>query len=61
MRETRSDVATCTAMVARGQDEGQTLVEYVLVVGFVSVALVATLGLLAGGLGDLYNALLTLF
>ena len=43
------------------QDEGQTLVEYVLVTGLVSVALVATLGALAGGLGQLFDTIVAQF
>jgi len=39
------------------QDEGQTLVEYVLVTGLVSVALIATLGALTGGLGQLFDTI----
>ena len=43
----------------RAQDEGQTLVEYVLIVGFVSVALVASLAAFAGGLGGLFDVILS--
>ena len=45
----------------RARDEGQTLVEYVLITGFVSVALIAALAAIAGGLGDLFDAILTQF
>ena len=45
----------------RTQDAGQTLVEYVLITGLVSVALVATLGALAGGLGQLFDTIVAQF
>jgi Flp pilus assembly pilin Flp len=35
------------------QEDGQTLVEYALIILFISVALVASLGLLADGLSEL--------
>lgn len=41
----------------RTNHEGQTLVEYVLIVGIVSVGLLVALGLLAGGLGQTYDAI----
>ncbi len=41
--------------MARAQDEGQALIEYVLVTGLVSVALIATLGAFAGGLAQLFD------
>ena len=46
---------------ARAQDEGQTLVEYVLVTGLVSVALIVTLAALAGGIGQLFTTILQQF
>ena len=46
---------------ARAQDEGQTLVEYVLVTGLVSVTLIATLGSLAGGLQQLFDDIVSYF
>ena len=46
---------------ARAQDEGQTLVEYVLVTGLVSVALIVTLAVLAGGIGQLFTTILQQF
>jgi Flp pilus assembly pilin Flp len=39
-------------------DEGQTLVEYALIIALVSVALVAGLGLLAGGIGAGINSII---
>lgn len=45
----------------RAQDEGQTLVEYVLVIGIVSVALIAALGAFAGGLGGIFDTILQQF
>jgi len=47
--------------MARVQDEGQTLVEYVLVTGLVSVALIVTLAALAGGIGPLFTTILLQF
>ena len=41
------------------QDDGQTLVEYVLITGLVSVALIASLIALAGGLGELFDTITT--
>ena len=41
------------ASVRRG--EGQTLVEYALIVALLSVALIAALIFLAGGVGNVYN------
>lgn len=39
----------------RNEDEGQTLVEYALIIALVSVALVVALGLLAGGIGTAFT------
>ena len=36
-----------------GREEGQTLVEYALIILFVAIALVASLGALAGGIQGL--------
>jgi len=36
-------------------DEGQTLVEYALIIALVSVALIVGLGLLAGGIGGAFT------
>ena len=49
--------AARTGATARTQDEGQTLVEYVLIVGLVSVGLVAALGLLGGELNTMYDTI----
>ena len=43
----------------RAQDQGQTLVEYVLITGLVSIALITTLVLLEGGLATVYNAIVS--
>ena len=37
------------------KEEGQTLVEYALIIALVSVALVVALGLLAGGIGTAFQ------
>jgi Flp pilus assembly pilin Flp len=39
------------------RDEGQTLVEYALIIALVSVALVVALGLLSGKIGDVFTAI----
>jgi pilus assembly protein Flp/PilA len=39
-------------------EEGQTLVEYALIIALVSVALVAGLGLLAGGIGGVFTTII---
>ena len=36
-------------------EEGQTLVEYALIIALVSIVLVAALGLLATGIGDIFG------
>jgi Flp pilus assembly pilin Flp len=43
------------------QEDGQTLVEYALIILFISIALVASLGLLADGLADFINSATALF
>ena len=47
--------------IATGNDAGQTLVEYVLVTGLVSVSLIATLTVLAGGVMQLFDGILAHF
>ncbi len=37
------------------REEGQTLVEYALIIALMSVALVGVLGLLRGGVGDVFS------
>jgi pilus assembly protein Flp/PilA len=37
------------------ENEGQGLVEYALIIALVSVALIAGLGLLAGGINDAFS------
>ena len=39
----------------RDEDEGQTLVEYALIISLVSIALVVGLGLLATGIGGTFT------
>ena len=43
---------------ARAQDEGQTLVEYALVMWLVSIALVASLVLFGGDLVTVYDSII---
>ena len=50
--------AARTGATARTQDEGQTLVEYVLIVGLVSIAMIVSLGLMAGGLDQAYQGII---
>ena len=42
----------------RDEDEGQTLVEYALIIALVSVALVVALGLLSGGIKSAFDAVI---
>jgi pilus assembly protein Flp/PilA len=39
----------------RDEEEGQTLVEYALIIALVSVALVASLNALAGGIDNVFD------
>jgi pilus assembly protein Flp/PilA len=48
-------INTLTARAKRGEEEGQTLVEYALIIALVSVALVAALTLLAGSIGNVFT------
>jgi Flp pilus assembly pilin Flp len=41
------------------REEGQTLVEYALIIALVSIALVGGLTLLAGGIGDTFDTIIT--
>ena len=43
---------------ARTRDEGQTLVEYALIMWLVSIALVASLALFGGDLVTVYNSII---
>ena len=43
----------------RDEDEGQTLVEYALIISLVSIALVVGLGLLAGGIGGTFTKIIS--
>jgi Flp pilus assembly pilin Flp len=43
------------------QEDGQTLVEYALILLFVSIALTASLGLLAGGVENFINSATDVF
>lgn len=47
--------ATNAIAELRNEDEGQTLVEYALIIALVSVALIVALGLLAGGIGTAFQ------
>jgi len=40
-------------------EEGQTLVEYALIIALMSIALVGALGLLQGGVGDVFDNIVT--
>ena len=40
---------------ARKRDDGQTLVEYALIIALVSITLVIALGAMAGALSDVFN------
>jgi Flp pilus assembly pilin Flp len=51
-----------TALQARNErEEGQTLVEYALIIALVSVALTAALTALAGGIEGVFNEILAAF
>ena len=39
------------------KEEGQSLVEYALIIALVAIALVAGLGTLAGGIGDTFDGI----
>ena len=39
------------------KDEGQSLVEYALIIALVAIALVAGLGTLAGGIGTTFDSI----
>ena len=39
------------------KDEGQSLVEYALIIALVAIAMVAGLGTLAGGIGDTFDSI----
>ena len=39
------------------KEEGQSLVEYALIIALVAIALVAGLGTLAGGIGDTFDSI----
>jgi len=43
------------AIAETRKEDGQTLVEYALIIALVSVALIVGLGLLAGGIGDAFT------
>jgi Flp pilus assembly pilin Flp len=50
------------ALKARTErEEGQTLVEYALIIALVSVALIASLNALAGGIGGVFSTILGAF
>ncbi len=40
-------------------EEGQTLVEYALIIALVSIALVVSLGLLKGGISGVFSRIIT--
>ncbi|HUS59412.1 MAG TPA: Flp family type IVb pilin [Planctomycetota bacterium] len=41
------------------REEGQSLVEYALIIALVAIALVAGLGALAGGITDTFDSIVT--
>ncbi|HUU70489.1 MAG TPA: Flp family type IVb pilin [Planctomycetota bacterium] len=41
------------------KDDGQSLVEYALIISLVAIALVAGLGVLQGGISDTFDAIVT--
>ena len=49
-----------TSLVSE-REEGQTLVEYALIIALVSIALVGALGLLAGGIQGVFNDIIAAF
>lgn len=59
MWETLKRCAARAIAASRVTDEGQTLVEYVLITGLVSVALILALVTLAGGLNGLYTTIIS--
>ena len=43
------------------REEGQTLVEYALIIALVSIVLVGALSLLAGGIGGVFDSIIAEF
>jgi len=41
------------------KDDGQSLVEYALIIALVAIALVAGLGVLQGGISDTFDSIVT--
>jgi pilus assembly protein Flp/PilA len=44
----------------RNREEGQTLVEYALIIALVSVALIGALSALAGGIGAVFSGVVSI-
>lgn len=49
-----------TARQLRNREEGQTLVEYALIIALVSVALIGALSALAGGIGAVFSGVVNI-
>ena len=45
------------AVMYLGNKKGQGMVEYALIIGLVAVVLVVALGVLSGGIGDLFTSI----
>ncbi len=61
-RSTKKDTTTMLRNFFAREDrsvEGQTLVEYALIIALVSVALIAALGLMTGALNNVFTAIQT--
>ena len=54
-------VARLIDLRAEKHEEGQTLVEYALILALMSIALVGALTLLAGGVGQVYQDIVAAF
>ena len=50
-----------TSLTTRDEEEGQTLVEYALIIALVSIALVVSLQLLAGGVAGVFSDIMGAF
>lgn len=54
-------VANLVSRIADSREEGQTLVEYALIIALVSIALVLSLGALATGIDGVFDDIIAQF